>query len=69
MMIKRRRSEIGFDSAIENEFYQLGFKGWTVQREPAVLKAGQYAFIPDFSLERNGIKVYVEIIGFGLLNI
>ena len=57
-------SEIGFDSAIEKEFYQLGFKGWTVQREPAVLKAGEYAIIPDFSLERNGARVYVEIIGF-----
>jgi uncharacterized protein len=57
-------AEIDFDSAIENEFYQLGFKGWTVQREPTVLKAGQYAFIPDFSLERNGTRIYVEIIGF-----
>jgi predicted nuclease of restriction endonuclease-like RecB superfamily len=56
--------EIGFDSAIEKEFYQLGFKGWTVQREPAVLQAGEYAFIPDFSLERNGARIYVEIIGF-----
>jgi len=56
--------EIGFDSAIEKEFYQLGFKGWTVQREPAVLQAGEYAIIPDFSLERNGTRVYVEIIGF-----
>jgi predicted nuclease of restriction endonuclease-like RecB superfamily len=56
--------DIAFDSAIEKEFYQLGFKGWTVRREPAVLQAGQYAFIPDFSLERNGIKIYVEIIGF-----
>ena len=58
------RAEVGFDSAIEKEFYQLGFKGWTVQREPTVLKAGQYAFIPDFSLERNGTRIYVEIIGF-----
>ena len=57
-------AEIGFDSAIEKEFYQLGFKGWTVKREPTVLKAGQYAFIPDFSLERNGTRIYVEIIGF-----
>jgi predicted nuclease of restriction endonuclease-like RecB superfamily len=57
-------AEIGFDSAIEKEFYQLGFKGWTVRREPTVLKAGQYAFIPDFSLERNGTRIYVEIIGF-----
>jgi len=56
--------EVGFDSAIEKEFYQLGFKGWTVQREPAVLQAGEYAFIPDFSLERNGTRIYVEIIGF-----
>ncbi len=56
--------EVVFDSAIEKEFYQLGFKGWTVQREPAVLQAGEYAFIPDFSLERNGTRIYVEIIGF-----
>jgi predicted nuclease of restriction endonuclease-like RecB superfamily len=57
-------AEIGFDSAIEKEFYLLGFKGWTVRREPTVLKAGQYAFIPDFSLERSGTRIYVEIIGF-----
>jgi predicted nuclease of restriction endonuclease-like RecB superfamily len=57
-------AEVALDSAIEKEFYQLGFKGWTVRREPTVLQAGQYAFIPDFSLERNGTKIYVEIIGF-----
>ena len=57
-------AEIDFDSAIEKEFYQLSFHGWTVKREPTVLKAGQYAFIPDFSLERNGARIYVEIIGF-----
>ena len=57
-------AEVGFDSAIEKEFYQLGFNDWTVKREPTVLKAGQYAFIPDFSLERNGARVYVEIVGF-----
>lgn len=53
-----------FDSAIEKEFSTLGFNDWSVRREPAVLQAGQYAFIPDFSLERNGIRVFVEIIGF-----
>ena len=53
-----------FDSAIEKEFSLLNFNGWSVRREPAVLKAGQYAFIPDFSLERNAITIYVEIIGF-----
>jgi hypothetical protein len=28
------------------------------------LQAGKYAFIPDFSLERNDTRIYVEIIGF-----
>ena len=60
---------IGFDSAIEKEFYQLSFKGWTVRREPTVLKAGQYAFIPDFSLERNGTRIYVRSLASGHLNI
>jgi predicted nuclease of restriction endonuclease-like RecB superfamily len=57
-------ADIGFDSVIEKEFYLLGFKDWGVKREPTVLKSGQYAFIPDFSLERNGTRIYVEIIGF-----
>ncbi|WP_342303647.1 DUF790 family protein [Methanolobus sp. ZRKC5] len=53
-----------FDSAIEKEFSLLNFNDWHVKRESAVLKAGQYAFIPDFSLEKNGKKIFVEIIGF-----
>jgi len=53
-----------FDSAIEKEFSQFNFNDWSLRREPTVLKAGQYAFIPDFSLERNGYRIYVEIIGF-----
>ncbi len=53
-----------FDSAIEKEFSLFSFNGWLVRREPAVLKAGQYAFIPDFSLERNDNRIYVEIVGF-----
>ncbi len=53
-----------FDSTIEKEFFLHDFNGWSVRREPAVLKAGQYAFIPDFSLEKNNQKIYVEIIGF-----
>ncbi len=56
--------EEAFDSAIEKEFSLLNFNGWSIRREPAVLKAGQYAFIPDFSLERNASRVYVEIVGF-----
>lgn len=53
-----------FDSAIEKEFCQFNFNGWLIRREPAVLKAGRHAFIPDFSLERDGCRIYVEIVGF-----
>ncbi|WP_243466467.1 DUF790 family protein [Methanosarcina mazei] len=35
-----------------------------MRREPAILKAGRFAFVPDFSLQKNGIKVYAEIVGF-----
>jgi predicted nuclease of restriction endonuclease-like RecB superfamily len=58
------KNKVGFDSAVEKEFYQLDFHGWKVRREPTVLKSGKYAFIPDFSLERKGTRIYVEIIGF-----
>ncbi len=61
-------AKIGFDSAIEREFYELGFGGWDVKREPTVLQAGQYAFIPDFSLEKDGLNIYVEIVGFWTAN-
>ncbi|MBW3004081.1 DUF790 family protein, partial [Candidatus Woesearchaeota archaeon] len=53
-----------FDSAIEKEFFSHNFNGWLVRRETTVLKAGQYAFIPDFSFEKNRKVIYVEIIGF-----
>jgi predicted nuclease of restriction endonuclease-like RecB superfamily len=62
--IESDEPEVSFDSSIEADFYQHGFSGWTVKREPAVLRAGQFAFIPDFSLEHNGKTIYVEIIGF-----
>ncbi|MCX8207439.1 MAG: DUF790 family protein [Methanothrix sp.] len=57
-------SECEFDSQIEHEFSRLSFPGWTLRREPGVLKAGPYVFIPDFALERRGDRVYVEIVGF-----
>lgn len=59
-----RKDDVSFDSAIEKEFYQCSFNGWTTRREPAALQSGRYAFIPDFSLERNGTRIYVEIVGF-----
>lgn len=61
---KESRSSDRFDSQVEQEFSQLSFPGWTLRREPGILKAGPYVFIPDFSLERRGDRIYVEIVGF-----
>lgn len=56
--------EAAYDSSLEQMFGSLSLGSWKVKREPTILKAGKFAFIPDFSLQREGIKVYLEIIGF-----
>ncbi|MGQ9734813.1 MAG: DUF790 family protein [Candidatus Bipolaricaulia bacterium] len=63
-----------FDSAVERDFagrIRHIMPEWEVKREPTVLKAGRYAFIPDFGFELKrhrhgrGIKrLYLEIVGF-----
>ncbi len=53
-----------YDSKIEKMFGSLSLGSWKVKREPTILKAGKYAFIPDFVLKRDGMKVYLEIVGF-----
>jgi hypothetical protein len=45
-------------------FGSLSLGSWKIKREPTILKAGKYAFVPDFSLQRDGIRVYLEIVGF-----
>jgi len=58
---------IEFDSAPEKAFYKSfsnAGTGWSIIREPEPLIAGKSIFIPDFLLEKNGMKVYVEIAGF-----
>lgn len=59
--------EVTFDSTVEEAFYKSMAgtgTGWSISREPEPLIAGKYLFIPDFLLEKDGIKVYVEIAGF-----
>ena len=53
-----------YDSKLEKMFSSLSLGSWKVKREPTILKAGKYAFIPDFVLQRDGMKVYLEIVGF-----
>jgi predicted nuclease of restriction endonuclease-like RecB superfamily len=58
---------VTYDSAVEQNFasqFQALKSEWTLKREPEPLKAGKHVIIPDFSLERGGVKVYLEIVGF-----
>ena len=53
-----------YDSMLEKIFGSLSLGGWKIKREPTILRAGKYAFVPDFALQRDGMKVYLEIVGF-----
>ena len=56
-----------YDSRLEKVFHRrfmtLG-SGWKIHREPEPLIAGRHVFIPDFVFEKDGVKVYFEIMGF-----
>lgn len=56
--------EAAYDSTLEQMFGSLSLGSWKIKREPTILKAGNYAFVPDFSLQRDGMRVYLEIVGF-----
>ncbi len=56
-----------FDSVVEAKFarsFNAVRLGWTLKREPELLRAGRYVFLPDFSFEKDGMKVYLEVVGF-----
>lgn len=56
--------EVLYDSTLEQAFGSLSLGSWKIKREPTILKAGKYAFVPDFSLQRDSMKVYLEIVGY-----
>lgn len=65
--LERSSSEPAFDSTVEERFFrdfQSLRSGWKIVREPSPLIAGRHVMIPDFSLEKDEVKVYMEIVGF-----
>jgi predicted nuclease of restriction endonuclease-like RecB superfamily len=63
----RRDNEVKFDSFVEEKFFkdfQSLNTGWRIIREPSPLIVGRHVFVPDFCFERNGIRIYMEIVGF-----
>jgi len=67
LLKKQRLPTLTYDSAIEEDFaskFQALTTGWTLKREPEPVIADKHVIIPDFSLEKAGIKIYLEIVGF-----
>jgi predicted nuclease of restriction endonuclease-like RecB superfamily len=56
-----------FDSLVEEDFasrFNALHSEWQLKREPEPVLAGQQVIIPDFSFEREGSKLYMEVVGF-----
>ncbi len=66
-LLKTYVLSVSYDSNVEEDFaerFQALKSGWLLTREPEPISVGKQVIIPDFSLERGGIRVYVEIVGF-----
>jgi len=58
---------VTYDSSVEESFasqFRAVDSGWTLKREPEPVLAGHRVLVPDFSLEKAGLKIYLEIVGF-----
>ncbi len=58
---------VSFDSSVEERFasqFEALDSGWCLRREPEPVPAGRYVIIPDFSFERDRVKVFMEVVGF-----
>ncbi len=56
-----------YDSIVEENFskrFTALSSGWQLKREPEPVIAGKHVLIPDFSFEREGAKLYMEVVGF-----
>jgi uncharacterized protein len=56
-----------YDSTTEERFAKSFLSygtGWALRREPEPLIAGTHVLIPDFLFEKDGMKVYLEVVGF-----
>jgi len=59
--------EGAFDSNVEERFsrrFEALGSGWRLTREPEPLVVGKHVMVPDFGFERDGERVYLEIVGF-----
>lgn len=58
---------LAYDSIVEADFgsrFQALKSKWIIKREPEPLIVGKHVMIPDFSFERDKLKIYLEVVGF-----
>jgi hypothetical protein len=70
LLKKPQVQAVTYDSVVEEDFavrFDALKSGWSLKREPEPVPTGRQVIIPDFSLEREGIKVYLEVVGFWTL--
>jgi len=56
-----------FDSKVEEDFatrFSALASGWELTREPGPLPTGAQVMLPDFVFTKNGMSIYLEIVGF-----
>ena len=58
-----RECDSAVERALERDFRRLS-TNWQLMRECDVVRAGKHMFFPDFTLNREGNRVLVEIVGF-----
>lgn len=64
---KPEPSAVSYDSVVEQNFavrFEALDSGWVLRREPEPVPAGRFVIIPDFSFEREGVRVFMEVVGF-----
>lgn len=65
--LERLESASAYDSGVERDFalrFEALNTGWRVRREPEPIPVGGAVIIPDFSFEKGGSRVYMEVVGF-----
>jgi len=66
-LFEDKQETVVYDSAVEEDFSKRFIalsSAWQLKREPEPIIAGNHVIIPDFSFEREGAKIYMEVVGF-----
>jgi predicted nuclease of restriction endonuclease-like RecB superfamily len=63
----KKLEEKKYDSQVEQDFarrFTALDTGWILTREPEPIPVGRQVMIPDFSFQKAGLRVYMEVVGF-----